>query len=300
MDPIRAHKTSSLMRWRSSFLLILLVLSLGAIPKVLGADSAPGASERLQGDAWVEADPDMAYRYVTVGWTDWAAVHFSEIARHHGDIESWMMAGIALETLGDIRGALDAYGQGARLAPDERSASAALTLYGNLLFKHGDSNAAKEAFEAALELSSQNAQAMYGLGRVTEQDGGREEAIALYRRAAETAREWIEPVVAQAALLIDGYEYVEAITLLRSVDYLGTRHAEYHYQLGLGYEGLLLMLLDQGMSDEVIEALSTLGIDQERATSVLREQALHAAARVQQLESEHPGADRLLSRLNQI
>ena len=216
MDPVRAGTSSRRIRWSSAFVVIILVWSLGLQTKVHGADSARQRASRTQDEAWVEADPYLAYRYITVGWMDWAAVHFGELARSQGDVESWLMAGLTLQSIGDEEAALRAYELGAVLAAgDNRAESAALTLLGYLHSRRGHPDRAKKAFELALELMPENAQAMYGLGGLYAQENRRDEAIKWHRRAAESSRDWIEPVVAAAALLNEDGRFGEALVLLK-------------------------------------------------------------------------------------
>lgn len=299
MRPMRARTISRLWLWRGAGAALALALCLLAIPIALGADSAP-ARLVTPGNSRLERDPEAPFRYVTAGWLDWAAAQFGESALRRDDAEAWLLAGLALESSGDWAGALEAYERGALAAKDERSAGAAWTLLGNLRLQQEEFGAAREAFEKALELNPQSAQAMYGLGRIDEQAGKAEEAIAWYRQATEAAKEWIEPVVAQAALLIDGGVFVEALVLLRGAEALGTWHAAYHYQLARGYGGLLQRIRAEGISDEVAAALAELNIEEGQATAVLKERALHAADRARQLSAGFPDAESLVSRLEAL
>src|SRR5690606_15885333 len=132
----------------SALATIVLFLLLGIHSGISGAQSAL-IRAAAQDDTRVEDDPDIAYRYVTVGWLDWAAVHFGENARSQDDAEGWILAGLALHALGDRAGALDAYERGARLASDPRVVGAAWTLIGNLRLEQEDWDGAQEAFEHA-------------------------------------------------------------------------------------------------------------------------------------------------------
>lgn len=244
------------------------------------------------------SDKHLAYRYMTVGWLDWAAMQLADVVNKRPDVESLIVLGMLLDELEDDQQAVRAYEQAIQMAADDpRTQSAALTLLGNLHWKAGRTGSAKEAFQKALELSETNAQALFGMGRIAEDAGRDLEAIEWYERAAQAAPEWIEPVVRAASLLNGQGDFGRAAVLLKEASHLGIWHAEYHFQLALSYEGLLSTVLAQGVSPELAEKLEAIAIAPDEPGRRLKEHALHAVDRVKQLDAQHPGLESLLHRL---
>lgn len=295
--------------WRRRFVsaralknvLLTMLIFCAFVLGVQGVQALERGNRGVPTETSVESDRHLAYRYMTVGWFDWAAVHLAEIVNEHPDVESLMVLGMLLDELDDAEQAARAFKQAARLAAeDARAQSAAYTLLAHLHRKAGRTGEAEEAFSKALERSEGNAQAMFGRGLLAEEARRYDEAIGWYERAAQSSSEWIEPIVRASALLNVQGRFDRAAMLLKDAAHLGIWHPEYHYQLAVSYEGLLRRILDQDGLSEVYEALEALGVAAEEPGRWLKEHALHAVDRVKQLDSDHPGADLLLDRLRQL
>src|SRR5690606_41802194 len=85
---------------------------------------------------------ELAFRYVTVGWLDWAAVQLAETAGMQPESETLVLLGMVQQAMGRSAAALDAYRQGAELARAPRARSAAQALAGMLFVQQGRLSAA--------------------------------------------------------------------------------------------------------------------------------------------------------------
>lgn len=242
---------------------------------------------------------ELAFRYVTVGWLDWAAVQLAETAGMQPESETLVLLGMVQQAMGRSAAALDAYRQGAELARDPRARSAALALAGMLFIQEGRLSEAGDVLARALELSPTSAQAMFGLGTIAEQRSLPDEAVRWYEEAAQASPEWIQPVIRASSLHNAAGRHGRALKLLRRAESLGTWNAEFHYQLALGYEGLMRAAGEGRLDADDAELLKELGAGPLAQDVRLRELALHAADRALQLQPGHRGAEELLARLSQ-
>jgi len=254
---------------------------------------SPRALESGAGDGGL----GLVYRYITVGWIDWAALHLAEVTKVRQQVEPLVLLGLVQQSLGEPEEALAAYLKSARAGGDDRTKGVALTLAGNVLLEAGRWDEAEERYLEAVELLPQNAQAMYGLGRIAERKGRPQDALQWYEKASGVSAEWVEPVVRASHLRNTRGEFAAAVRLLKRVESLGTWHAEFHYQLARGYEGLMRAAAAGALDPSEIQDLMGSDSDLQGAPARFRELAVHAADRAFQIEPGHQGAEDLLSRL---
>lgn len=280
-------------------LLLAGLVTAGALVAGGALAQSPGTgASRGNGSSPEDGGLNLAYRYITVGWIDWAALHLADVVDALPRSEALALLGMVYQSLGDVEEALDAYLRSVEASASDRERSAALTLAANVLVETGRFEEARERFAHALELVPHNAQAMHGLGRIAEARGMPADAIEWYQQAAQASPEWIDPVIRAALLYNEKGEFGAAAALLRRAESLGTWNAEFHYQLALSYEGLMVAAAQGSLGAEALEALGgEIGEPGEAATR-LRELAVHAADRVLQLAPEHTGAAELIARLS--
>lgn len=283
---------------KRSFALVAFGLALWMGWAAAPAD-ALAQSSRTGGRAADRSDDglSLAYRYITVGWIDWAALHLADVADAQPQPEPLVLLGMVYQSLGEKEQALQAYLKGAQAAEDPRAKSAALTFAANVLFDLGRFDEAKARFTEALGLVPGNAQAMYGLGRLADREENRDEALGWYVRAADASAEWIEPFLRASILHNGAGRFGEALKLLKRAESLGTWNADFHYQLARSYEGLMRQALAGELSEAELKELVGVEIPSGGAASRLRELAVHAAHRALQLAPFHAAAEKLLARL---
>ncbi|MEM7260552.1 MAG: tetratricopeptide repeat protein [Planctomycetota bacterium] len=116
-----------------------------------------------------------------------ASARISSMAVHRSaEARDWFDHGVELEEQGDLDGAVDAYRNALRVAPDAETAFS----LGNALYEQGDRIGARAEFERAIELDPESVEAWNNLGSLYVEDERYPEAIAAYRNALEVAPDY--------------------------------------------------------------------------------------------------------------
>jgi len=112
--------------------------------------------------------------------------------------DNWFDLGYVLELSGNWSDAIDSFRRAIQLGDSNNAET--FTHLGSVLAQDGQEAAARDNYLKALELNSQHAPAMYGLGMVTTAFGDFEEAGTWFRRAARRDKNLVEVYQQIAAL----------------------------------------------------------------------------------------------------
>src|SRR5690606_33596856 len=194
------------------FLIVLIVAGVGAV--AAWADRSESAIEMLLGASGSGTDPalELPYKYISVGWIDWATVLVRELSENQRDAtEAHFLLGMAAESAGDPVEAELAYRRILalpELQPEVRGA--ALTLLGAVYVREGRVADATPLLLEAESLNPDGAATHYWLGQAAEGSGDDEEALSRYEAAAEQAADWLAPLLRIAHLRNRRGEYAQA------------------------------------------------------------------------------------------
>ena len=239
------------------------------------------------------ASPELSvpYRYISVGWLDWATVQLKEIAAAQDPgQEVLFVLGLAHEALGEHDAAIAVYDRIARTFADDAAAVArAKALAGHAHLALGRSGAAKELLLDADRLAPGQALVTYGLGVIAAGEGDVEGALRWFAKAREASPQWVLPAVWEADLYIQSGDPAGAVALLRPYEAVASREVDYHLKLAAAYALLARKADDIGLASEEYDALGLIGA--EDPVEVLVALARHGIDRAQQLD---PGRTELL------
>jgi len=152
--------------------------------------------------------------------------------------------GNALQEQGELEEAIEAYNQALALKPDYAEA---YNNMGNALKKQGKSIEAIEAYKKALALKPNYAEAYNNMGTVLQEQGELEEAIDAYKKALALKPDYAEAYYNMGNTLQEQGKLEEAMEALNKALSLKPNYAEAYNNMGTA-------LQEQGELEEAIEA----------------------------------------------
>lgn len=270
-------------------LLTFLLAAIGPLPSRVVAVSNDASREEEPVRPIIEMD--LVYRYISAGWLDFAAVELSDLVEAApADVEAKLIMAMSFDALGEADEAEKLYLDIIENSSIDSIQVSALVLLGRLYLREGMLDQAEAVLHKAEAIDDQSAWVGFALGQVAERRGDEDGAVSWYSMASERAEEWIEPIVYLASIYNQTNEFITSVELLHQYAALGSRHAEFHYQLALSYIGLIAMIDSGSLSEEDIDVLRELDVYDDGSTERLRDLAHHAIDRVLQLAPEHAGA----------
>lgn len=244
-------------------------------------------------------DVTVPYRYIAVGWIDWAAIQLEEIAAGGAeDGEILTVLGLAYESLGEYEKALATYERASSAFADAPEWIARVeALAGSLHLRLGKLEEARAALTLSDQLLPGQALVMMGLGQLDLREERYESARRWFESAIEVSPQWVDPATLAASIYIESGEPLKAVTLLHPYQGLASRNPEYHHQLAIAYAKLARRIVEAGPSQHIEEALRSVGIQGADIAGVLRDLASHALDRTLQLDPERSGLEAVLEAL---
>ena len=247
-------------------------------------------------------DLSVPFRYISIGWVDWAAVQLQEMSEQTvPDEELLAVLGLAHESLGDYDEALAAYERIAlSYADDPLAVSRAKALAANVYLRQGHLETARERFLESNRLNPDQAFVTFNLGILAESDGDLSAALEWFERSMQASPQWVDPAVRAGAVYNRLGDPVAAVTLLRPHEAGASRLVDLHLQISTAYAALAQASARGELDEQQLGALASVGIVGDDITVVLSDLALHALDRTRQLDPQHRGLadlERLIDRL---
>lgn len=271
---------------------LIVVLCLIGVSLVWGAATwADRLEHRATANITFDEDPmEVPYRYLAVGWVDWAALQVEEIsASDPGAAEAHFVLGLLAESSGDFGSAQRAYQRITALPDlDDRTRSAALVLLARAMVQAGRISDAKPLLAQAAELNQDSASVSFVLAWIAEAEGLVQQALDHYYDAMERSPYWIDPVVRAASIYNDMRNHVAALDMLLSNERVGSTYASYHHQLALGYWGMQSKAQADVLDEADREFLLASDIDPDNPAHRLGELAQQALNRALRLAPQDP------------